>query len=345
VCWDQRALLPVHLSVWFAAAVLGTLANKELMRVFPLPVFLTLLHLLSGALLDAVLLRRSGVRVRRSLEHSLAKASTPVAVTLALAKMLTYLSYGAIPVSLTHTVKSASPLFSACLNALFFPRQKLHGALAAALIPISLGVTLSAVTEINFRLGGFLAAVVAAFAGVLQSVFSKQCIERFRQVDPIVLHLHNSAIAFVLLLPLGLFFETRALLTRVSDSGIPLKLLFVSVLAQYFQTIMSKLSHIKYPTHSNASLSLFLLFCTFKIKFLSLMYLECCWHCSASFVMELLLCGFQTRRKEDQFFLFTLKQILQARTRKIPFPSLPLGKTKTFGKSFALLEFSFCCST
>ena len=251
MCWDQRALLPVHLSVWFAAAVLGTLANKELMRVFPLPVFLTLLHLLSGALLDAVLLRRSGVRVRRSLEHSLAKASTPVAVTLALAKMLTYLSYGAIPVSLTHTVKSASPLFSACLNALFFPRQKLHGALAAALIPISLGVTLSAVTEINFRLGGFLAAVVAAFAGVLQSVFSKQCIERFRQVDPIVLHLHNSAIAFVLLLPLGLFFETRALLTRVSDSGIPLKLLFVSVLAQYFQTIMSTLVlvHVSVVSH------------------------------------------------------------------------------------------------
>ena len=73
-----------------------------------------------------------------------------------------------------------------------------------------MGVTLSAVSEVEFQLVGFLSAAAATFLGVLQSTVTKLSMQR-TAVEPLVFHLYTSAAAFVFTLP-GMLAETHSLL-------------------------------------------------------------------------------------------------------------------------------------
>jgi len=86
-----------------SSSVMGTIVNKQIMRLFPFPVFLTVLHLVIGLGMDAVVVRQRFGRIR--IRNDLIVSCVPIAVALASAKILTYVSYGNVPVSLTHTVK------------------------------------------------------------------------------------------------------------------------------------------------------------------------------------------------------------------------------------------------
>jgi hypothetical protein len=171
----------------------------------------------------------------------------PIALTIDFGKTLTYVSYGLVPASLTHTAKASAPVFSVLVSKIMFnqmpslatglsllpmyvethfasigackhdggtaigrhvTRAHLHTVSVCVLVRSTIGVTLSALTEINWVFLGFLAAVTAALANVLNSTYTKRALSSTAvPVDPLILHMYTACAAMVLLLPWALLVE------------------------------------------------------------------------------------------------------------------------------------------
>ena len=77
------------------------------------------------------------------------------------------------------------------------------------MVPLTLGVTLSALTELNFVLVGFFAAIAAALANVLNSIYTKRAISHVACPDPIIFHMYTAATATLMLTPYALIKDAR----------------------------------------------------------------------------------------------------------------------------------------
>ena len=93
------------LVIWFGACLVSAVTNKRIMTEFNSPSLLTSIHLLTGLLIDAVLIHSR--RIVCPLNRSILLYAIPVAVSLCFGKTLTFVSYAKVPASLTHTVKAS----------------------------------------------------------------------------------------------------------------------------------------------------------------------------------------------------------------------------------------------
>lgn len=192
------------LAIWFGTSVCSTLVNKSLMDEFPYAVTLSAVHMLSAALVDFAIVWSRGLSMQ--FRRDVLISCLPVALTITFGKTLTYVSYGMVPASLTHTAKASSPVFSVILSKLLF-NQVPTLATFLSLLPITIGVALSALTEINWVFMGFLAAVCASLANVLNSMYTKKALHQATAPDPIIFHMYTATAAVCMLLPYALVVE------------------------------------------------------------------------------------------------------------------------------------------
>jgi solute carrier family 35 protein E1 len=192
------------LAIWFSSSVCSTLVNKDLMDRFPYAVTLSAVHMLSSALVDLAIVWYRGLNIQ--FRKDVLWGCLPVALTINFGKTLTYVSYGLVPASLTHTAKASSPVFSVLVSKVLF-NQVPTLATFLSLIPITVGVTLSALTEINWVFLGFLAAVCAALANVLNSTYTKKGLHHVNAPDPLIFHMYTAFAAVVMLLPYAMVVE------------------------------------------------------------------------------------------------------------------------------------------
>lgn len=197
---------------WFGSAVSGTIVNKRVIKQFPYPIAVTSFHLFVGSILDYAIVRQQrGKSFRIELNHL--KVCMWNGVFFSLAKYLTYLSYKQVPVSLTHTIKASGPIFS-CLVQLIWIRECVPISEILTLIPISVGVTLSTVTELEFDMIGFIAAIVATMLGVLQNTTSKHVLTHIHNITPMELHMYGSLLSLIFLIPLSIFTEGNSIYSQ-----------------------------------------------------------------------------------------------------------------------------------
>lgn len=227
--------------LWFSTAVFGTIINKTLIQKFPYPITITALHLLAGIVFDAVITAHD--KPRAAFTRKSYVSIMPAAFCLIGSKVFTYISYGKVPASLTHTVKATSPIFSVLLCR-YYLKTKVPSLAIAALVPIAVGVTLSSVTEINFEVWGFLAALVSTLIGVLQVTFTKKGMMKV-EPNPIILHLHMSLLAIVVAVPIAVFADFRSIYqnyivkdTFYTQLNLP-QMLLMSMTVMYVQTMAS----------------------------------------------------------------------------------------------------------
>jgi drug/metabolite transporter (DMT)-like permease len=220
----------VLVAFWYLFATMGTLCNKQLMVMFPYPIILSTIQIMASAIFDFAYLRLSLVGARRAipanvdpatalvapssgaflLQRPIFLAAIPVAVALAFGKTLTYISYGKIPVSLTHTVKASSPIFSVILMRVWL-KKRASTEVILSLLPICFGIGLCGITEIQFDVLGFLAALVSSLSSVLQNTLFKQMINVHSSQSLITLHLHVACAAVLVLLPLAFATDFRSI--------------------------------------------------------------------------------------------------------------------------------------
>lgn len=165
--------IAASIALWWASNVRFNIANKRLLKVFPLFMTLTAAQFGMGAL---VALAAWTLRLRKWQTPTRAqlRALYPLALVHLAGNVFTNLSLRAMAVSLTHTLKASEPFFSVVISKLFIPGTVYSGAVYASLVPIVAGVTMASVSDISFSWFGFFTAMGANIAFQSRNVLSKR---------------------------------------------------------------------------------------------------------------------------------------------------------------------------
>ncbi|CAN1242866.1 Glucose-6-phosphate/phosphate translocator 1, chloroplastic [Linum perenne] len=133
----RKAKIGSYFATWWALNVVFNIYNKKVLNAFPYPWLTSTLSLACGSLMMLI----SWVAVAHTIGH--------VAATVSMSK---------VAVSFTHIIKSGEPAFRVYLS----------------LLPIIGGCALSAATELNFNMTGFMGAMISNLAFVFRNIFSKK---------------------------------------------------------------------------------------------------------------------------------------------------------------------------
>lgn len=87
-------------------------------------------------------------------------------------------SFAAVAISLTHTVKTLEPAFNCLLSKLVLGVNT-PLPVVATLVPIMAGVALASAAELSFNWLGFLSAMASNLTFGFRAVWSKKCVFSF----------------------------------------------------------------------------------------------------------------------------------------------------------------------
>jgi solute carrier family 35 protein E1 len=141
---------------------------------------------------------------------------------------LTNVSFAAVAVSFTHTVKTLEPVFSAAgsylVSGTVYPVP-----VYLALVPIMAGVAMASATELSFTWLGFTTAMAsnAAFAG--RAIWSKGLMSRMSAVN---LYNYVTIVALLFCIPPTLYFEGAQLGSALAD--LSARVGFWDMMAKFF---------------------------------------------------------------------------------------------------------------
>mmetsp|Transcript_16835 Transcript_16835/g.34074 ORF Transcript_16835/g.34074 Transcript_16835/m.34074 type:complete len:364 (+) Transcript_16835:71-1162(+) len=239
-CAERRHVVTVALLVcWYLTAILANITNKTIMSRYNHPSFLVLLQILANLLLNSAYLARYEPKGAITRLKRAAPLCFPCAVTLVVSRTLTYFSFSKVPASLTQTVKASTPVFAVVVAYLLNGRRTNFKTLLT-LVPIIVGVALSAVTELKFEIAGFVSAVLAAFISTLQSFATKNFLrETGASASPMVFNLVVSIMASVVLLPVNVFQMWKHTEGDAPLDGTLALFFLASVMTNWLQTVCS----------------------------------------------------------------------------------------------------------
>lgn len=198
-----------YIFCWFMANGTTVLLNKYIFEAlqFRNPLSLTLIHMTTQSILAHLTVDylRSVDKVRVD-PHDYYTKLLVIAIVFCSNICLGNISLRFVPVSFMQTIKSLTPVCTALLQYLVF-RSRLRPPALMALIPITGGVALASCTELQFHLGGFIAALTACFLTGLKFVLSSQMLAGRYKLDSINLLYYMAPPSVALLLPACLLLE------------------------------------------------------------------------------------------------------------------------------------------
>ncbi|KAI9800405.1 MAG: suppressor of loss of ypt1 [Piccolia ochrophora] len=228
--------------IWYLNSALTNTSSKSILNAFPNPATLTLIQfafvstwciLLAYAakvyprLRDVIPALRFGIRAP---SRDILTTTLPLAVFQVGGHLLSSTATAKIPVSLVHTIKGLSPLFTVLAYRFIF-QINYSSATYLSLIPLTLGVMLACSAELSGNLFGILCAFGGALIFVTQNIFSKKLFneaahaevegqsQKSRKLDKLNLLCYSSALAFTLTAPLWLWSEGFTLLADLYHDG------------------------------------------------------------------------------------------------------------------------------
>jgi len=206
---ENRKLL-FYCTGWYMCSSVTSTLNKAILNDFPQPMTVTLISFLLtvvislafGYVLPFTKPHQPSKRVLRTmLPYSICRIVNHSLATLALSLM---------PVSLMHTVKAISPLFTVALSRLLL-RKRVSWQVLASLVPICGGILLACATDIEFQLGGAVAASISVLAVTFQAILSKGIFTN-SDLTEFSLLFYSSLTSAVLMMPFWFFAEGAPLL-------------------------------------------------------------------------------------------------------------------------------------
>lgn len=229
--------------IWYMSSALTNTSSKTILNAFPQPITLTVIQFacVSSWCITFALLARLFPPLRRAipaLKHGIRYPSRDVIrTTLPLAMfqigghILSSTATEKIPVSLVHTIKGLSPLFTVLAYRFIF-NIRYATATYLSLIPLTLGVVLACSVEFSGNVFGILCAFGGAIIFVTQNIFSKKLFneaarvetegplppsslrhQQHQKLDKLNLLCYCSGMAFLLTFPLWLWTEGLPILS------------------------------------------------------------------------------------------------------------------------------------
>ncbi|KAG0630659.1 hypothetical protein M758_1G194600 [Ceratodon purpureus] len=192
---------------WYFLNVIFNIMNKKIYNYFPYPYFVSAVHLLVGVVY-CLISWTLGYPKRAPIDGALFKMLIPVSICHALGHVMTNVSFAAVAVSFTHTIKALEPFFSAAASQ-FILGQQIPLALWASLMPIVLGVSMASMTELSFNWKGFISAMIANVGFTYRNIYSKKAMTG---MDSTNLYAYISIISLAICIPPAIIIEGPALM-------------------------------------------------------------------------------------------------------------------------------------
>ncbi|OAP57733.1 hypothetical protein AYL99_08471 [Fonsecaea erecta] len=216
--------------LWYMTSALTNTSSKSILNAFPKPATLTILQFASVSIWCLILTGLSSLfpSIKRSipaLKNGLRQPSWdvmytafPLSIFQLLGHLLSSYATSKIPVSLVHTIKGLSPLFTVLAYRLVF-RIRYRQATYLSLVPLTVGVMLACSTDFSTNFWGISASLVAAIVFVTQNIFSKKLFTESaraeaeghthlpRKLDKLNLLCYCSVGAFMLSAPVWIYTE------------------------------------------------------------------------------------------------------------------------------------------
>lgn len=242
----QRRLLTHFLKalclIWYLTSALTNTSSKSILNALPMPITLTMIQFAFVSFWCLLLVYLSTVIPRLKqvipvLQHGIRYPSRdvistalPLAVFQLAGHILSSMATAQIPVSLVHTIKGLSPLFTVLAYRILF-RIRYARATYLSLIPLTLGVMLACSTGVSTNFFGIFCAFGAALVFVSQNIFSKKLFNEAdraesdlqnpgrRKLDKLNLLCYCSGLAFFLTLPIWFVTEGYPLVSDFIHDG------------------------------------------------------------------------------------------------------------------------------
>ncbi|CAM8972327.1 unnamed protein product [Rhodiola kirilowii] len=203
---SQTLALGSLFGLWYLFNIYFNIYNKQVLKVFPNPVTVTLIQFAVGTVL---VLFMWGLNLYRRPKISGAQliAILPLAVVHTLGNLFTNMSLGKVAVSFTHTIKAMEPFFSVVLSAMFLGELPTMW-VVSSLVPIVGGVALASISEASFNWAGFWSAMASNLTNQSRNVLSKKfMVKKEESLDNITLFSIITIMSFFLLAPVTIFME------------------------------------------------------------------------------------------------------------------------------------------
>ncbi|KAJ8516864.1 hypothetical protein ONZ45_g5879 [Pleurotus djamor] len=210
-------------ALWYASSALSSNTGKSILTQFRYPVTLTFVQFGFVAvyclLFMSPLIRFSTLRFPT---RAILRSTLPMGVFQVGGHIFSSIAISRIPVSTVHTIKALSPLFTVAAYALLFG-VSYSVRTYASLFPLTFGVMLacsSAVSASNAV--GLLCAFGSALVFVSSNIFFKKIMptnasHSQHHLDKLNLLFYSSSMAFVLMIPVWMYYDLPALLSANAD--------------------------------------------------------------------------------------------------------------------------------
>nr|KAJ0226299.1 hypothetical protein LSAT_V11C100046380 [Lactuca sativa] len=190
------------------AAPVGFLAKYPFLTTgFFFFIFVSVIHLAVGVVY-CLGSWSVGLPKRAPIDSNLLKLLIPVAVCHALGHVTSNVSFAAVAVSFTHTIKALEPFFNASASQ-FILGQSIPITLWLSLLPVVLGVSMASLTELSFNWLGFISAMISNISFTYRSIYSKKAMTT---MDSTNLYAYISIIALFVCIPPAIILEGPQLL-------------------------------------------------------------------------------------------------------------------------------------
>ncbi|PPD79027.1 hypothetical protein GOBAR_DD24046 [Gossypium barbadense] len=178
--------------------------NKKALNVFPFPWLLASFQLFAGSIWMLVLW---------SLKlQPCPKITKPFIIALlgpaffhTIGHISACVSFSKVAVSFTHVIKSSEPVFSVVFSSFLGDTYPLKVWLS--ILPIVLGCSLAAITEVSFNFQGLWGALISNVGFVLRNIYSKRSLQNFKEVNGLNLYGWISIISLFYLFPVAVLVE------------------------------------------------------------------------------------------------------------------------------------------
>ncbi|KAF2146113.1 uncharacterized protein K452DRAFT_283400 [Aplosporella prunicola CBS 121167] len=216
--------------IWYTTSILSNTSSKAILTAFPKPVTLTLVQFAFVSSWCILLARLAKIYPRlkvmipalkygiRPPSRDLILTTLPLTAFQIGGHILSSDAMSRIPVSLVHTIKGLSPLFTVMAYRFYF---RIHYSTATylSLVPLTLGVVMACSANFSANFLGLLAAFGSALLFVTQNIVSKKLFNEAEQAeqdnapqarrkpDKLNLLCYSSGLAFLCTAPIWLFSE------------------------------------------------------------------------------------------------------------------------------------------
>ncbi|KAM7508943.1 hypothetical protein LguiA_019396 [Lonicera macranthoides] len=201
---NKTLKLALVFGFWYFQNIVFNIYNKKALNIFPFPWFLASFQLFCGSVF-MLILWASKLQKCPKISKSFIVALLGPALFHTIGHISACVSFSKVAVSFTHVIKSAEPVFSVVFSSFLGDTYPLSVWLS--ILPIVMGCSLAAVTEVSFNFGGLWGALISNVGFVLRNIYSKRSLQSFKEVDGLNLYGFITIISLFYLFPVAIFVE------------------------------------------------------------------------------------------------------------------------------------------